>query len=65
MIRPSIRKTEIEEREESQFKGPENIFNKFIEEKFPNLKDEMSIKVQEAYRYKIDWSRKESPLVTK
>lgn len=45
-----IRIIEIEEGEESKFKGPENIFSKFIEEKFPNLKNEVSIKVQEAYR---------------
>ena len=45
-----IRITGIEEGEESQLKGPENIFNKIIEENFPNLKEEMVIKVQEAYR---------------
>ena len=28
----------IEEREDSQLKGPVNIFNKIIEENFPNLK---------------------------
>ena len=35
----------IEENENSQVKGPENIFNKIIEENFPNLKKEMAIKV--------------------
>jgi hypothetical protein len=35
------------EGEESQLKGPENIINKMIEEKFPNLKG-MSVKVQES-----------------
>jgi hypothetical protein len=33
-----------------QLKGPVNIFNKIIEEKFPNLKKEMPKNIQEAYR---------------
>ena len=33
-----------------QLKGPVNIFNKIIEENFPNLMEEMSINIQEAYR---------------
>jgi hypothetical protein len=43
-------------------KAPENIFNKIIEENFPNLKKEMSINVQEAYRTpnKLDQKRKSS-----
>jgi hypothetical protein len=28
----------IEENEDSQFKGPKNVFNKIIEGNFPNLK---------------------------
>jgi hypothetical protein len=35
---------------DSQLKGPENIFNKIIQENFPNLKKDMAINVQEAYR---------------
>ena len=31
-------------------KGTKNIFNKITEENFPNLKKEMLIKVQDAYR---------------
>ena len=50
MKRPSLKLSGIEEGEESQLKGPENIFNKIIEENFPNLKEEMVINVQEAYR---------------
>ena len=50
MKRPNLKIIGIEEGEESQLKGPENIFNKIIEENFPNLKEEMVIKVQEAYR---------------
>jgi len=33
-----------------QIKGPVNIFNKIIEENFPNLKKEMPINIQEDYR---------------
>ena len=40
----------VDENEDSQLKGPANIFNKFIEENFPNLKKEMSMNIQEAYR---------------
>ena len=38
MRRQNLRKIDIEEREDSQVKGPANIFNKIIEENFPNLK---------------------------
>jgi uncharacterized coiled-coil protein SlyX len=48
----------IEENENSQVKGPENVFNKIIEENFPNLKKEMAIKVQEAYRTPNKWDQK-------
>jgi hypothetical protein len=40
----------IEESEDSQLKGSVNIFNKIIKENFPNLMNEMSINIQEAYR---------------
>ena len=50
MIRPNLRIIGIEESEDSQVKGPVNIFNKIIEENFPNLKKEMSMNIQEAYR---------------
>ena len=48
--------------EDSQFKGPENIFKKTIEENFPNLKREIPLKVQEAYRTanRLDQKRKSS-----
>jgi hypothetical protein len=36
--------------QDSQVKGSVNIFNKIIEENFPNLKKEMSMNIQEAYR---------------
>ena len=48
MKRLNLRIIVIEEGEDSQFKEPENIFNKIIEENFPNIKKEMDINVQEA-----------------
>jgi hypothetical protein len=50
MRRPNLRIIGIEESEDSQLKGPVNIFNKIIEENFPNLKKEMPVNIQEAYR---------------
>jgi hypothetical protein len=50
MKRPNQRIIGIEDSKDSQLNGPENIFNKIIEENFPNLKKEIAIKVQEAYR---------------
>ena len=40
----------IEESEDSQLKETISIFNKIIEEKFSNLKKEMLMNIQEAYR---------------
>jgi chromosome segregation ATPase len=48
--RPNVRIIGVEENEDFQIKGPANIFNKIIEENFPNLKKEMSMNIQEAYR---------------
>ena len=45
---PNLRIIGIEESKDSQLKRPVNIFNKFIEENFPNLKKEMPINIQEA-----------------
>ncbi|KAL6088665.1 hypothetical protein STEG23_010199 [Scotinomys teguina] len=50
MKRPNLRIIGIEEAEEYQLKGTENIFNKIIEENFPNINKEIPIKIQEAYR---------------
>jgi hypothetical protein len=50
MRRPNLRIIGIEESKDSQFKGPVNIFNKIIEENFPNLKKEIPMNMQEAYR---------------
>ena len=41
--------------EDSQLKRPENVFNKIIENNFPNLKKKMAIKVQEVYRTANKW----------
>jgi hypothetical protein len=50
MRRPNLKKICIEGGKDSQLKGQVNIFNKIIEENFPNLKKEMPINIQEAYR---------------
>jgi hypothetical protein len=50
MRRPNLWIIGIEESEDSQLKGPVNIFNKIIEEDFPNLNKEMPINIDEAYR---------------
>jgi hypothetical protein len=47
---PNLRIIVLEENEDSQFKGPENIFNKIIEENLLNVKKEMAINIQEAYK---------------
>jgi hypothetical protein len=47
--RPNVRMISIEESEDSQLKGTVNIFNKITED-FPNLKKEMRMNIQEAYR---------------
>jgi hypothetical protein len=38
MESPNLRIIGIEENEDCHFKSPESIFNKIIEENFPNLK---------------------------
>ena len=58
MKRPNLRIIRIEENKDYQLKGPENIFNKMIKENFPNLKKELDIKIQEAYRTPNKWDQK-------
>ena len=62
--KPNLRIIGIEEGEELQIKGPENIFNKIIEENFPNIKNDIPMKVQEAYRTpnRLDQKKKKHPL---
>lgn len=50
MKRPYLRIIGIEEGEKFQLKFTENICNKIIDENFLNIKKDMSIKVEEAYR---------------
>jgi hypothetical protein len=40
----------VDENEDFQLNGPANIFNKIIEENIANLKKEMPMNIQEAYR---------------
>jgi hypothetical protein len=61
MRRPNIRITGIHENEDFQLKRPVNIFNKTVEKNFSNLKKEMPMNKQEAYRTIIDRTRKEIP----
>ena len=50
MRRPNQRIIGVDENEDFKLKGPANIFNKIIEENFPNLKNDMPMNIQEAYR---------------
>jgi chromosome segregation ATPase len=45
MRRPNLRIRGVDENEDFQLKGPANIFNKIIEENFPNLKKEMPLNI--------------------
>ena len=49
MKKSNLRIIDIEESEDFQLKEPE-IFNKIMGKKFPNLKKEMPINIQEGYR---------------
>jgi hypothetical protein len=50
MRRPNPQIIGVEENEDFQLKWPANIFNKIIEENFPNLKNDMPMNIQEVYR---------------
>jgi chromosome segregation ATPase len=50
--RPNLQIIGVDENE-----GPANIFNKIIEENFPNLKKEMPMNIQDAYRTPRNSSR--------
>jgi hypothetical protein len=47
MRRPNLQIIGVDEKEDFPLKGPANIFNKIIEENYPNLKKEMSMNIQE------------------
>jgi hypothetical protein len=49
--RPNLWIIGVDENEDFQLKGQANMFNKTIENNFPNLKKEMPVNIQEAYRY--------------
>jgi hypothetical protein len=55
----------VDENEDFQLKGPANIFNKIIEGNFPNLKKEMFMNIQEAYRAqnRLDQKRNSSQYI--
>jgi hypothetical protein len=48
--KPNLRIIGIDENEDFQLKGPVNIFTKLLKKKFPYLKQEMPMNIQEAYR---------------
>jgi hypothetical protein len=50
MRRPNLQMIAVDENEDFQLKSLANIFTKIIEENFPNLKREMPMNIQEAYR---------------
>ena len=50
MRKPNLRKIGVHENEDFQLKGPATIVNKIIKENIPNLKKEMPMNIQEAYR---------------
>jgi len=64
MRRSNLRIIGIEESEDSQLKGPVNIFNEIIEGNFPNLKKEIPMNIQEPIELQIDWTRREIPPIT-
>ena len=64
MKRPNPRIIGIEEIKDSQLTGPVIIFNKTIEENFPNLKNEMPINIQEAYTTPNRLDQRRIPPVT-
>jgi hypothetical protein len=62
MRRTNLRIIGVDENENFQLKGPANIFNKIIQENFPNLKKEMPMNIPEAYRIpnRLDQKRNSS-----
>jgi hypothetical protein len=64
MRRPNLQIKGVDENEDFKLKGPANIFNKNIKEKFHNLKKDMPMNMQEAYKLQIDWTRKQIPTDT-
>jgi hypothetical protein len=64
MKRLNLRKVGIEEAEEFYLQGPENSLNKIIEEKFRNLKKDMTIHILEDYVTPIRLEQKKKSSIT-
>ena len=64
MRRSNLKIVGIEESKDSHLKGPVNIFNKIIEENSPNVKKEMLMNIQEAYRTPNRLNQKRNSPVT-
>jgi hypothetical protein len=50
MRRPNLTILSIDKKEHFQLKGPVKYLQKIIEQNFPNLKKEIPMDIQEAYR---------------
>jgi hypothetical protein len=61
MRRPNLKIIGIDENEDFKLKGPVYIFNKIVEENFPNLKKEMPMYIQEAYITANSLDQKRNP----
>jgi hypothetical protein len=48
--RPNLQIIGVDENGDFQLKGPVNIFKKIVDENSPNMKKEMPVNIQEAYR---------------
>jgi hypothetical protein len=48
--RPNLRIIGVDENKDFPLKGPANTFNKIVEKNVRNLKNDMPVNVQEAYR---------------
>ena len=59
MKRSNLKIIGVEESKDPQLKGPVKTFSKIIEEKFPNLKKEMSIIIKGANSTPKNWTRKQ------
>jgi uncharacterized coiled-coil protein SlyX len=61
MRRPNLQIIGVDKNDDFQLKGTANIFNKIIGENFPNLKKEMPMNKQEAYRTPNRLDQKRNP----
>ena len=50
MRKLSLQNVGVDEGEEIQGNGIDQIFNKIIDENFPKLKEQMSVNIQETYK---------------